>query len=123
MKKKIHAHDIWMPLYVNDYLGNTQHLSTEQHGAYLLLILHAWRSGGRIENDDDTFQSITKMSKTDWLKSKQKISKFFLVGSEFWQHDRVVFELNKSKEITNLRSEAGRVGAKNRWEINRVLKQ
>lgn len=112
-----------MPFYVNDYLGKTQHLSTEQHGAYFLLILHAWRSNGRIENDDDTFQSITKMSKNEWLRIKPKISKFFLVGDEYWQHDRVVFELNKSKNITQTRSEAGRIGAKNRWEINRVLKQ
>ena len=55
--------DIWMPLYIGDYLSSTMALSTEQHGAYLLLIMHYWKSGGVMKNDYKMLSQITQLSK------------------------------------------------------------
>lgn len=57
-----------MPLYVGDYLGDTQRLTTEQHGAYLLLILDYWRNGPA-PDDDLVLQQITKLNKAGWKKT------------------------------------------------------
>lgn len=96
----------WMPLYVGDYLGDTGHLSTAQHGAYLLLMMHYWRQGG-LPDDDKQLAAITKLPLRLWMDSKETLQAFFFDG---WKHKRIEAELAKMQKVSERRSEAGYKG-------------
>lgn len=98
--------DLWMPLNVGDYLADTGHLSTTQHGAYLLLIMHYWRKRG-LPDDDKQLAAIAKLPLRIWLDNRETIQAFFFSG---WRHKRVEAELQKRAEISAKRAAAGSRG-------------
>lgn len=93
----------WMPLYVGDYLGDTGHLSTTQHGAYLLLMMHYWRKG-EIPDDDKQLAAITKLPLRVWQDSRETLQAFFYEG---WKHKRIDTELARMEKVSARRAEAG----------------
>lgn len=105
-----------MPLYVGDYLGDTGHLSTSQHGAYLLLMMHYWRQGG-LPDDDKQLAAITKLPMRIWMDTRDTIQAFFYDG---WQHKRIEGELYKMETATGKRAAAGQKGGL-RAAMNRML--
>jgi uncharacterized protein YdaU (DUF1376 family) len=72
--------DIWMPIYIGDLLGDTQHLTNEQFGIYHRVFYHQWRHGHFSE--DDLFviarvssPSFESASSTFQAEFKQALSK------------------------------------------------
>ena len=101
----------YMPLYVADYVGDTQHLSTEQHGAYLLLLMALWRGGGRLPNDPVKIARIVRLSPSKWGRIADDVMAFFTVdGGEITQK-RLAAEIEKASKKSQVRSEAGKAGA------------
>ncbi|MFC0132070.1 hypothetical protein CR105_24495 [Massilia eurypsychrophila] len=110
--------DIWMPLYVSDYLAATMHLSAEQHGAYLLLLMVAWKSEGRLPNDPVQLQAISRLNPVRWKANEAALKAFFFVTSEYWINNRLREELAKANRITEAKARSGRKGAAARWQID-----
>jgi uncharacterized protein YdaU (DUF1376 family) len=98
--------DLWMPLYVGDYLADTGHLTTTQHGAYLLLLMHYWRKR-ELPDDDKQLAAIAKLPLRIWLDSKETIQAFFHMG---WSHKRLDAEIEKRTKVANARAIAGQKG-------------
>ena len=96
----------WMPLYIGDYLGDTGHLTTTQHGAYLLLMMHYWRKG-ELPDDDKQLSKITKLPLKVWTEYRETLQSFFYDG---WRHKRIDAELYKTESISQKRKDAGYKG-------------
>jgi uncharacterized protein YdaU (DUF1376 family) len=89
----------WMPLYIADYRADTAHLSAAQHGAYLLLIMHYWTTGG-LPVDDAPLARIAGMAPSEWKKNRPTVAAFF---SSDWKHKRIDDELAKASDISSKR--------------------
>ena len=98
-------HDTWMPLYVADYLGDTGHLMGPEHGAYLLLLMHYWRTGP-LPDDDALLARIARTEPKAWKGMAGMIRAFFTAQDGQLRHKRIEAERVKAGEITDKRAAA-----------------
>lgn len=106
--------DAWMPFYVSDYLRDTRHLSTKEHGAYLLLIMHAWVNDGALPSDPVRIARIAGLDAKEWRESGAVLMAFFIETPEGYRSDRVDRELARANALVEQRREAGKASAAQR---------
>ena len=100
----------WMPLFNGDLLANTLHLSAQEFGAYMLLIIHAWEFKATIKVADA--QRIARVGNRHWAKVRTTLAPFFdppggLQGGALEVvHTRVATELTIAAEMSNKRKGA-----------------
>jgi len=51
-----------MPMMIDAYIGDTTHLTTEEHGAYLLLLFAMWRRDGSVPDNDKDIARIVGLT-------------------------------------------------------------
>lgn len=107
--------DVWMPLYVADYLADTTRLTTIQHGAYLLLIMDYWRNGA-LPDDDSILAQITKMQPDAWSIARASLERFFSIEQGCWVHLRIEQEKQKAGENSQKAHDRAVKAAQARWE-------
>lgn len=100
----------FMPLWIGDYLADTTHLNTEQHGAYLLLLMAYWRRGGPLPADDQYLCRIAGVTIYKWRTLRSTIAAFFAEEGGQWVSKRADEELAKAESKYGKRAEAGRKG-------------
>jgi uncharacterized protein YdaU (DUF1376 family) len=104
----------WMPLYVADYLSDTQHLTAAEHGAYLLLIMQYWIKGSLPDNDVRLARMV-RMSEAEWTETRPTIEAFFQPG---WRHKRIDEERAEAERLTTAGRRAGKASADRRKPTN-----
>ena len=68
--------DIWMPLYIGDYLAATTHLSAAESGAYLHLLMHQWKNG-KLPAESDSLRRIARVEPAAWRHAWPVLQPFF----------------------------------------------
>src|SRR2546428_567399 len=98
----------YMPFYVADYMADTAHLSTEEHGAYMLLILAYWQSQKPLRTFNgcsttvepalnerstdvervlnDRLAVVARMSSERWAMVRPVLAEFFEERDGYWYH-------------------------------------
>jgi uncharacterized protein YdaU (DUF1376 family) len=109
--------DLWMPLLIDRYLGDTTDLSTEQHGAYFLLLISMWKKGGSLPRDEQRLREITKLAPARWRQHRDILLGFFRDdGAGGLTQKRLGIELSRASARSEAATQAGRAGARARWE-------
>jgi uncharacterized protein YdaU (DUF1376 family) len=104
----------YIQLYAADYLADTVHLTLEEHGAYLLLILNYWQRGEALLDDDRRLAAICRIPVKSWLILRPGLEEFFSIINGKWSHKRLDLDLMQVAKQQNQRVAAGRASANSR---------
>lgn len=104
--------DTWMPLYIGDYIADTMHLTTEEHGAYLLLLMTAWNRGGKLPNNDAQLALICRAERKAWSRLRGVVLAFFEVDGEFLVQPRLAKEYENAVRLNAKQKANGAKGGR-----------
>jgi uncharacterized protein YdaU (DUF1376 family) len=101
-----------MPLFGDAYMADTRHLSLEEHGAYLSLLMIAWRTEGcRLPADDKRLAQMLGITVKRWLKMKPDVMAFWTLTDDGWEQKRLL----KERRFVAKKSEQNADAANQRW--------
>jgi uncharacterized protein YdaU (DUF1376 family) len=110
------SNNLYMPWHPGDYLTDTAHLSTVEHGAYCLLIMNYWQRGEPLPADDRKLRGITRMTPAEWADSREVLLEFFTEQDGLLHHKRIDAELARAME----KSENARALAKRSHSVRKA---
>ncbi|ARO57215.1 YdaU family protein [Methylorubrum extorquens] len=94
-----------LPLFTDAFIADTGHLSAQETGAYLMLMMVAWRSPEcRLPDTDDKLARWARVDRRTWLRIKPAVMEFWTLADGFWSQKR----LSKEREFVSKRAEVNR---------------
>ena len=104
----------YMQLYTSDYLADTAHLTTEEHGAYLLLLMNYWQRGKPLDNTDKRLAHVARLSAERWEAVEPILAEFFTIVDNVWTQSRIERDLDKIRAKSSKLAANGSIGASKR---------
>jgi len=100
----------FMQLYVADFLADTQHLTTEETGAYLLILMTMWRAGGNLPHDLKVLSRTARLSGRSWSNAWKRLGPLFVITEGHVTQKRLAKEFEKAVQKNALRVSSGARG-------------
>lgn len=93
-------------------MADTRHLSLEEHGAYLSLMMIAWRTSEcTLPDDDKRLAMMLGVTPRKWAKLKPVVMAFWTLKDGQWSQSR----LQKERTFVAKKSKQNREAANTRW--------
>jgi uncharacterized protein YdaU (DUF1376 family) len=109
--------DIFIPIYLGDYLRDTGDLTTEEHGAYFLILLHMWTADGKLPVA--RLGQISRLPPERWESAWETLRRFFVVDGSTATQKRLTRELgNAQARRETSRVNGARGGRPNNHPVN-----
>lgn len=103
-----------MPFATDTILAES-HLSTEEIGAYVLILATTWRNDGEpLPDDEIRLARITRLSVARWRKIRPALAPLFDLSGGTWRSAQLERDFEKALEKSGKQS----AKAKRRWEAN-----
>jgi uncharacterized protein YdaU (DUF1376 family) len=94
-----------LPLFTDAFIADTGHLTAQETGAYLMLLMVAWRTTDcRLPDNDDKLARWARVDRRTWLRIKPTVMEFWTLADGAWTQKR----LSKEREIVSKRAEVAR---------------
>lgn len=106
-----------IPLFGDAYLADTRHLTLEEHGAYLQLMMIAWRiEGCCLPDDDKRLSRMLGISAGKWSKLKPTVMAFWTLSDGEWRQGR----LSKERQFVEEKRAKNKSSAEARWKAQPI---
>ena len=101
-----------LPFWTDAYLADTTHLTTTEHGAYLLLLIAMWRTKAkRLPNNDKMLARFARLTPGQWARIKPTLMPFFIDHGDEISQARLTDEADAVRRHSVKQSDK----AKARW--------
>lgn len=102
-----------LPLFTDAFIADTGHLNATETGAYLMLLMVAWRTPVCCLPDDD--QRLARWARVDarsWSRIKPKVMEFWDLTDGQWTQKRLLLERDKVRKYAEASRRNGAAGGR-----------
>lgn len=97
-----------LPIWTDAYIADTQHLTNEEHGVYLRLLMFAWRTAEcALPDDDRRLALMVGVTAKKWATLKPVVMRFWTLSEGGWTQKKLTAEREKVERTREQKVAAG----------------